>query len=106
MRCPRAGKPFRAGLREEKTQLKGLYKVLEDLVWLTQLGLTMLLPLVMCLGGCWWAVTRWGWPMWLYLPAVLLGLAAGGQNFWVFARGRLRRAQKDQNRRVGFNHHE
>lgn len=86
--------------------MKGLYKVLEDLVWLTQLGLTMLLPLVMCLGGCWWAVTRWGWPMWLYLPAVLLGLAAGGQNFWVFARGRLRRAQKDQNRRVDFNHHE
>lgn len=95
-----------AGLREEKTQLKGLYKVLEDLVWLTQLGLTMLLPLVMCLGGCWWAVTRWGWPMWLYLPAILLGLAAGGQNFWVFARGRLRRAQKDPNRRVGFNRHE
>ena len=86
--------------------MKGLYKVLEDLVWLTQLGLTMLLPLVMCLGGCWWAVTRWGWPMWLYLPAVLLGLAAGGQNFWVFARGRLRRTQKDQNRRVGFNQHE
>jgi len=36
--------------------MKGWYKALEDLVWLTQLGLNMLLPLVMCLGGAWWAV--------------------------------------------------
>ena len=40
--------------------VKGWYKALEDLVWLTQLGLNMLLPLVMCLGGCWWAVSHWG----------------------------------------------
>ena len=35
--------------------MNGLYKALEDLVWLTQLGLTMLLPLVLCLaaGGLW-----------------------------------------------------
>ena len=57
--------------------MKGWYKALEDLVWLTQLGLNMLLPLVLCLAGCWWAVERWNWPEWLFLPAVLLGLAAG-----------------------------
>ena len=34
-----------------KTALKGWYKALEDLVWLTQLGLNMLLPLVLCLAG-------------------------------------------------------
>ena len=28
--------------------MKGWYKALEDLVWLTQLGLNMLLPLVFC----------------------------------------------------------
>ena len=86
--------------------MKGWYKALEDLIWLTQLGLTMLLPLVMCLGGCWWAVNRWGWPVWLYLPAILLGLAAGAQNFWQFAKGRIRRAKKEDSGRVGFNTHE
>mgnify|MGYP000008955769 CR=1 FL=1 len=85
--------------------VKGWYKALEDLVWLTQLGLNMLLPLVMCLGGCWWAVSRWGWPMWVYLPAVLLGLAAGAQNFWVFVKERLDRTKKDKPRRTGFNSH-
>ena len=79
--------------------VKGLYKTLEDLVWLTQLGLNLLLPLVLCLGGCWWAVNHWGWPMWVYIPAILLGLAAGAQNFWVFAKEHLKRAQKDKPRR-------
>ena len=45
--------------------MKGWYKALEDLVWLTQLGLNMLLPLVMCLGGAWWAVNSWSWPEWV-----------------------------------------
>lgn len=84
---------------------KGWYKALEDLVWLTQLGLNLLLPLVLCLGGCWWAVNHWSWPMWAYVPAIVLGLAAGGQNFWVFAKEHLKRAKKEKPRRVGFNSH-
>lgn len=86
--------------------MKGLYKALEDLVWLTQLGLSILLPLLLCLGGCWWATNRWGWPLWVYLPGILLGLAAGAQNFWVFAKERLDRAKREHPRRVGFNSHQ
>ena len=64
-----------------KTALKGWYKALEDLVWLTQLGLNMLLPLVLCLAG-------------------------GAQNFWVFCKERLDRSKKEKNHRVGFNSHQ
>ena len=86
--------------------MKGLYKALEDIVWLTQLGLSMLLPLLLCLGGCWWAGSRWGWPEGVYLPGGFLGLAAGAQNFWVFARERMERAKKEKTSRVGFNSHQ
>ena len=34
---------------------EGWYKALEDRIWLTQLGQNILLPLVLCLGGCCWA---------------------------------------------------
>ena len=71
--------------------MKGWYKALEDLVWLTQLGLNMLLPLVLCLGGCWWAVNHWNWPEWVFLPAV---------------QERMDRAKKDSSHRVGFNQHQ
>ncbi len=61
--------------REGSRTVKGWYKALEDLVWLTQLGLNMLLPLV------------------------------GAQNFWVFVKERLDRSKKDKPRRTGFNSH-
>lgn len=86
--------------------MKGWYKALEDLVWLTQLGLSMLLPLLLCLGGAWWATNRWNWPLWVYLPAIFLGLAAGAQSFWQFAKERMTRAKKERPRRMGFNSHE
>ena len=98
--------------------MKGWYKALEDLVWLTQLGLNMLLPLVMCLGGAWWAVNSWSWPEWVFLPAILLGLAAGAlalivfglaapaQNFWYFAKEHMDRTKKEKPKRVGFNSHQ
>ena len=41
-----------------------------------------------------------------YLPAVLLGLAAGAQNFWVFCKERLERSKHEKNHRVGFNSHQ
>lgn len=94
------------GQTRRRNAVEGLYKALEDIVWLTQLGLSMLLPLLLCLGGCWWAVNRWGWPEWVYLPGVFLGLAAGAQNFWVFARERMERAKKEKTSRVGFNSHQ
>ena len=86
--------------------MKGWYKALEDIVWLTQLGLNMLLPLVLCLGGCWWAVTNWGWPEWLFLPAVGGGLAAGQQNFGFFCTARGHPTKKKKHDRVGFNSHQ
>ena len=85
--------------------MKGWYKALEDLVWLTQLGLNMLLPLVMCLGGAWWAVNNWSWPEWVFLPAILLGLAAGAQNFWSFAKEHMDRTKKEKPKRVGADPH-
>ena len=49
---------------------------------------------------------HWAWPEWVYLPGIFLGLAAGAQNFWVFAKERMDRAKKDKNHRVGFNSHQ
>ena len=51
-------------------------------------------------------VGHWAWPEWVYLPGIFLGLAAGAQNFWVFAKERMDRAKKDKNHRVGFNSHQ
>ena len=42
---------------------EGWYKALEDRIWLTQLGLNILLPLVLCLGAA-------GGPVWILTAAL------------------------------------
>lgn len=86
--------------------MKQLYTALEDLVWLTQLGLSMLTPLVVLLWLACWLVETHGWPMWIYLPAIVLGLACGAQSFWQFSRRMLKRAKNQKDKPpAGFNRH-
>ena len=47
-----------------------LYKALEQLVWVGQLGFSLLFPLVCALGGCWW-LTRQGVGGWVWVPGLL-----------------------------------
>ena len=51
--------------REERAPLNGWYKALEDRIWLTQLGLNILLPLVLCLGAA-------AGPVWILTAALRL----------------------------------
>lgn len=82
------------------------YKALENLVWVGQLGFSLLLPLVCFLAGSWWLNTVQGVGGWIYLPGLLLGLATGGATFAAFARRWLKQADKDSKTRPGgFNKH-
>ena len=80
-----------------------LYKALEQLVWVGQLGFSLLFPLVCALGGCWW-LTRQGVGGWVWVPGLLLGLAVGASIFAGFARRWLRQARQDR-KPPGFNKH-
>lgn len=83
-----------------------LYRIFEDLLWLTQLGLSMLLPLVVCLWGCSWLTSHAGVGGWVYLPGVLVGLGCGAATFRRFARMMLKRAERTKSDRpAGFNRH-
>ena len=50
--------------------------------------------------------SQMSWAAWVFLPAILLGLASGAQNFWYFAKEHLDRAKKEKPKRVGFNSHQ
>ena len=83
-------------------------QALSDLIWLTQLGLSALLPPVLCMWLCSWLVNSKGAPGWLYAIFLLLGLASGAQNFRRFFARWRRQAAKNKNensRFVNFNEH-
>ncbi len=86
--------------------MDGWYKALENLVWVTQLGFSLLFPLVCFLGGCWWLTQNAGVGGWVYIPGVLLGLAVGAATFKSFAKSWLRRVEREQKKTSPrFNRH-
>lgn len=87
--------------------MKELYAALENLVWVTQLGTSLLFPLVFFLWLAHRMVSLHGWPYWVYIPAVLLGILTGVQTFRKFAQRMMKQAKKDleEKKPVGFNKH-
>ena len=87
--------------------MKDLMGAMEHLVWLTQLGVSVLVPPVCMTWLCSWLVNTKGAPLWLYLIFLPLGLACGGMSFWNFCKMVMQRAQpKDgESRRIYFNKH-
>lgn len=51
-------------------------EIFAQLTLLGQLGLSLAMPLLMCLGACYLLCTRLHVGMWVYLPGMILGLGA------------------------------
>lgn len=86
--------------------MNNMYHWVEQLVWVGQLGFSLLFPLLCFLGDCWWLNTRMGVGVWVYVPGFLLGLAVGGSTFAAFVRQWLRQAKGESKPRPGgFNQH-
>jgi len=61
------------------------YAVLQNLMWLMQLGLSLALPPIFCLWGAGWLTRRFGWGGWVYIAAIVLGVGASACTFIKFA---------------------
>ena len=72
-------------------------RVLRGLTWLTQLGIGIASPIVLCLLGAHWLCGR-GVGGWVYVPALILGVGAGAASFASFAGQAARHARKTQKR--------
>ena len=55
---------------------KGWFSVLQNLSWLTQLGLSLAAPPVLCLLGAGWLARRFSLGPWVYFAAIVLGVGA------------------------------
>lgn len=65
---------------------KQWFSVLSALTYLTQVGLSIATPLVLCLLGAWWLNARFGVGEWIFIVGIVLGLGGGVSSFVSFAR--------------------
>lgn len=59
--------------------MKGLYDVARHLVWLTQFGLSIVIPPVLCIMGAVWLQRQFALGGWVVAVGVFVGVLGGGK---------------------------
>ena len=62
------------GAEQNHMQFKDLSKLIGQFAMVGQLGLSLLMPLLLCLFGCYLLCTKLSVGAWVYIPGFILGL--------------------------------
>lgn len=71
-----------------------IFRALKNLTWLTQLGISMLTPLFMCLFAALWLQRKFALGDWVVLAGLVIGLISGAQAFISFLKFAHREIKK------------
>ncbi len=84
----------------------GISEMMKNITLLTQLGLSLVTPLLVCLALCWWLCARVGLGGWVYIPGFFFGLGGSGMSaykVYMTVIGRAHREGKED--KISFNSH-
>lgn len=87
---------------------KNRMKMFKNLALLTQLGLSFISPIIVCMLVCWWIISKTGAGSWVYIIGIVLGLGASFMTAFRFYRSIVKKAEKEQEEKkppVSFNNH-
>ena len=83
-------------------------QIFAQLTLLAQLGLSLAMPILMCLGACYLLCTRLGVGLWVYLPGMILGLGASfmtAYKVYLSVTGKEEKKQKRGENEKNYNRH-
>ncbi len=83
-------------------------RITQRLVMIGQLGLSLLMPLLLCLFVCYYLNTRLGVPLWVYLPGFVFGLLSSfmtAYKFWLTVQKREREQEEEREQTISFSSH-
>ncbi len=85
--------------------MKSWAKIAKDLSLLTQFGLSLVIPLLICLLICQWLCAAFDLGEWVYLPGFILGLGSFGVTAYKLYLSQTRPKKRETNNKVSFNRH-
>ncbi|MCR5684145.1 MAG: AtpZ/AtpI family protein [Lachnospiraceae bacterium] len=79
---------------------------LRQLTLLSQLGLSLVVPLLGCLFICYWLASWLGLGGWIYIPGFILGLGSSAMTAWKFYISVILKDKKEKKKTPpSFNSH-
>lgn len=76
-----------------------IFSAMKYLSFLTQLGLSIVTPIVLCIWGAVWLQNRFGLGGWVLIVGILLGVGGGGSAFYQFYQFIQREEQREKERK-------
>ena len=83
-------------------QWTGFFK---QITLLTQFGLSLITPLLMCLAGSWFLTSKTGLGAWIYIPGFFFGLGGSAMVAYKLYLGMMKEEKKKKKDIISFNRH-
>ncbi len=86
--------------------MKDWVNISQRLIMLGQLGLSLMMPLLICMGACYLLTSKAGLGLWIYVPGFILGLGASfmtAYKLWISVSAKERK--KGEKEPPAFNSH-
>ena len=81
-------------------------EIVKHIALLGQLGLSIIMPLLLCIALCWYLTTYRNVGYWVYIPGFILGLGGSAMTVYKFYLSEIRKTNKEEKKSVSFNRHE
>jgi hypothetical protein len=88
-------------------EMKNWSELIKNLTMLTQFGLSLITPLILCIGISWYLDTHTGIGGWIYIAGFFFGLGGSGMfAYKTFKKVTGKTKKKDNSKGISFNRHE
>ena len=85
--------------------MKGYRDILKNITIVTQFGLSLVMPLLLCLALCWYLCDRFSVGGWIYILGFFFGLGASGMTAYKFYLAVIEKQKKEKKPKISFNRH-
>ena len=86
--------------------MKNWSEIIKNLTMLSQLGLSFITPLLLCVAVCWWLTAYMGMGGWVYIPGFFFGLGGSFTVAYKLYLSVMNRQKKEKKKKkVSFNRH-
>ena len=88
--------------------MKNLSYIYRNVMMLSQLGLSFITPILLCMALCWWLTSRFGIGGWIFIPGFFFGLGGSamvGYKFYLNIEKKQKKEDSNKKQKVVFNKH-
>jgi len=86
--------------------MKNFRKIAQNLAMISQLGISLIMPLLICILICVWLMNRFNVGGWVFIPGFILGLGSSFTTGYKFYLSESKKSRKEsEDTKASYNNH-